>query len=204
MRPSPHAITTRIEASRPGRGEDRIALVETADRTIIIVADGAGGVAGGAAAAEALCRAPTLGASAWSVWLSQQDAALAAKSTGLAAAVILAIDDDGMIHGASVGDCEAWVFTKNEALPLTDQQVRKPLLGDGAALPVNFTARVTEGTVLIASDGLWKYMKPARIAEAAALRPLESAVDALVAGARLPSGAMQDDIAIVIFEMRRP
>jgi serine/threonine protein phosphatase PrpC len=135
--------------------------------------------------------------------LAQRDAALAAKSTGLAAAVVLSVADDGTIQGASVGDCEAWVFGDGQAMNLTEGQVRKPLLGDGDAIPEGFTAHLSSGTIVAASDGLWKYMGHARIAGAALLRPLESAVAAMIDGVRLRNGALQDDIAIVVCEVTR-
>ena len=195
------AITTQIEEARRGGGEDRIAVIEFVGGKAVVVADGAGGVAGGADAAEALCRALTADAKDWPAWLAQQDAALAATNTGLAAAVVLSATDDGVMRGASVGDCEVWLFGQGEAVNLTARQVRKPLLGDGAAVPIGFTVRVACGTIVAASDGLWKYMGHGRIARAAAMRPLESAVDALVDGVRLPNGALQDDIAVVVLDV---
>lgn len=194
-------IATRIEEARSGRGEDRIAVVESSSRRLIVVADGAGGVAGGASAAEAVCGALTDDVSDWASWLEQRDAALAAKSTGLAAVVVLSISDDGAIRGASVGDCEAWVFGRGEAVNLTAGQVRKPLLGDGGAAPVSFTSRMPGGTLVVASDGLWKYIKHARIAELSKMRPLESALAALIDGLRLRNGALQDDVGIVMCDV---
>jgi serine/threonine protein phosphatase PrpC len=194
-------IATRLEEARRGRGEDRIAIVESFGRKLVVVADGAGGVGGGAATAEALCHALTSDVTDFGSWLEQQDAALAAKGTGLAAAVVLSITDDGAIQGVSVGDCEAWIFTENGSVNLTERQVRKPLLGDGAAITVSFTAHIASGTIVIASDGLWKYVSPEGIANAAALRPLETSATELINFARLQSGALQDDIAIVIFEV---
>lgn len=190
-------VTTRIEEARPGHGEDRITIVEASDRTLILVADGAGGVAGGAAAAEALCRALTSDVEDLAAWLKQQDAQLAEQGIGLAAAVVLSIGNDGTIHGASVGDCEAWLFVQGETLNLTEKQFRKPLLGDGAAVPVSFMGRARGGVIVVASDGLWKYMGSALIATAVK-RWLEWAADKLVNGVRLRSGALQDDVAIAI------
>lgn len=194
-------IATRVEEARRGRGEDRIAVVETPNRKLIVVADGAGGVAGGARAAESICGALTGDTSDWATWLSQQDARLMDHGTGLAAVVALSISDDGTIQGASVGDCEAWLFARGEAVNLTARQVRKPLIGDGGAVPTSFTARASAGTLIVATDGLWKYIKPARIAEIATTRPLESAVAALVDGVRLRSGSLQDDVAILMCEI---
>lgn len=167
------------------------------DRTLIAVVDGAGGVAGGVQAAESICRGLADDASDWESWMRKQDGTLAARGTGLAAAVVLSIADDGVIRGASVGDCGAWVIERDVA-DLTSAQVRKPLLGDGHAAPVGFTARWSGGTLIMATDGLWKYLSHALIVEFAARRPLEAALDALVDGVRLPSGGLQDDIAIVL------
>ena len=51
------ALTTKREDARPGRGEDRIEVVSLSDRTVVVVADGAGGVAGGATTADGICKA---------------------------------------------------------------------------------------------------------------------------------------------------
>ncbi len=196
---------TCVEDARPGRGEDRIATLVLPDRTVIVVADGAGGVGGGAAAAEAVCRsldetARTL--SAWDAWLAKQDRVLAASASGgLAAAVILEIRHDGAIRGASVGDCEAWIFTEGDARCLTERQIRKPLLGGGAR-PVPFVAHLSRGTLVVGTDGLWKYAAHGRIAEAAAHRPLDLSAAALIESVRLRSGALQDDVGVAVFEIK--
>jgi serine/threonine protein phosphatase PrpC len=123
---------------------------------------------------------------------------VASGSGGLAAAVVVSISNDGAVYGASVGDCEAWVFGDGEPRNLTEQQVRKPLLGGGDAHPVGFSTQLGSGTLVVASDGLWKYMDHARIAAIVATRPLERAAAALVDGVRLGSGALQDDVAVML------
>jgi serine/threonine protein phosphatase PrpC len=204
----PLAYSTRVEDAKSGRGEDRIRAVRLSDRAVFVVADGAGGVAGGAAAADAVCKAVVeqcrRGKVAdWSGWLADLDRTMAGSgSSGLAAVVIAEAADDGLVTGASVGDCEAWAFEDGAPRNLTSGQVRKPLLGEGAALPVPFEARVVRGTLLIATDGLWKYMSRDRIAKAASIRPLEAAAASLVDSVRLKSGALQDDVAVVICEVR--
>lgn len=95
----------------------------------------------------------------------------------------------------------ARLFARGEAVNLTAGQVRKPLVGDGGAVPTSFTARASGGTLIVATDGLWKYIKHTRIAEIATMRPLEVAVAALVDGVRLRSGGLQDDVAIVMCEV---
>ena len=201
----PLAYSTKIEEARRGRGEDRIEAVSLPDRAVFVVADGAGGVSGGTAAAERICKAVVEccrqgNVADWAEWLAHVDREISrSRSCGLAAAVIVEVRIDGTITGASVGDCEAWVFV-NGTTPksLTAEQIRKPLLGEGAATPVGFEARVAGGTLIVATDGLWKYLNRTRIAEAASIRPLETAAEALVNGVRLRSGALQDDVAVAI------
>ena len=110
-------VQTRVEAANSDLGEDRVTVVRQQDRTIIIVADGAGGVAGGAAAADHVCLATRelcedgSGSFEWNEWLARCDHALALKQPpGQAAAVIVEARNDGQVRGASVGDCEAWIF----------------------------------------------------------------------------------------------
>ena len=204
---------TLVEEARRGRGEDRTAVVRLRGRTLIVVADGAGGVGRGAEAAEFVCTAlrslsPTDHHELdWADWLADLDRRMAASSSGLAAAVVVELRSDGAVRGASVGDCEAWLFDhgaqgagrgERGARELTSSQVRKPLLGEGTATPVSFEANAAGGTLLVASDGLWKYAKRDRIAAAAAKRPLEAATTALVDLVRLRSGALQDDVAVGI------
>jgi serine/threonine protein phosphatase PrpC len=201
------AYSTIVEEARRGRGEDRIAAIRLADRTVFVVADGAGGIAGGAAAADAVCRAVVEQCrngtvSDWSDWLAHVDEELAVSgSSGLTAAVVVEVSDDGRVTGASAGDCEAWAFADGPPRSLTSGQVRKPLLGEGAALPVPFEACLVHGTLVVATDGLWKYANRERIAKAAAIRPLPTAAATLVDGVRLKSGALQDDVAIVICQV---
>jgi serine/threonine protein phosphatase PrpC len=201
----PHS--TRTEEARPGLGDDRVAEIRMPGRTLFVVADGAGGAAGGADAAKAICGAASAYQdwrmpSDWAGWLTRIDREMSRSRVGLAAAVVIEIWDDGRIVGASVGDCEAWMFGGDGASrSLMAGQSRKPLLGEGMAQPVGFQARLGRGTLLIATDGLWKYMKPARIAKAVAIRPLEAACTALVGGVRLKGGALQDDVAIVLAEL---
>lgn len=198
--------TTKREDARPGRGEDRVEVVSLKDRTVVVVADGAGGVAGGAVAAETVCKAVIEEcrrdvALDWIRCLVNVDRQMVGSS-GLAAAVVVEVRNDGSVVGASVGDCEAWTFTNGLARNLTVEQMRKPLLGEGRALPIGFETHVKECFLLVATDGLWKYLDRTRIAMATSLRPLEEASETLVAGVRMKSGALQDDVAIAIIESK--
>jgi serine/threonine protein phosphatase PrpC len=197
--------TTRTEEARRGHGEDRCAVVQLPDRTILVVADGAGGVIAGATAAEAVCEAVVDRCKrgvppSWSGWLSQLDRSM--PRAGLAAAAIVEVRNGGHIVGASAGDCEAWLFAHGLANDLTSKQIRKPLLGEGKSVPTAFEADAADAVILVATDGLWKCANRTRIARATAVRPLEAAAKALVDAARLKSGALQDDIGLVICEIK--
>lgn len=198
-----------VEEMRPGRGEDRVTVVRLLDRTIFALADGAGGVAGGGAAASAVCAAvdgcQKGGKPAdWAKWLREIDRTMALlPSSGLAAVVVIEVVDDGTVVGASVGDCEAWSFGSDGAAhQLTAEQIRKPLLGSGHASPIAFSSRMA-GRLVLASDGLWKYMARGQIVKAALVQSLDDAISGLVSGVRLRSGALQDDVSVIACEAMR-
>jgi PPM family protein phosphatase len=141
----------------------------TAGGYLVAVADGAGGTGGGAAAADrlivALSKLTTEAASTdWWTVLSEFDEELAARRSGGETTAVVAFVDGDRIVGASVGDSSAWLIsTTGEATDLTALQRRKPLLGSGEALPVEFEAERRGGRLLLATDGLTKYAPPERI-----------------------------------------
>ncbi len=114
----------------------------------------------------------------------------------------------GKIIGASVGDCQAWIF--DDGLPsieLTSGQHRKPLLGEGKATPVGFEGELGKRMLIVATDGLWKYAALSSIASTMRLRNsnpllLDALADTLIDSARLPTGALQDDIAVAMVMKR--
>jgi serine/threonine protein phosphatase PrpC len=204
--------------------EDRAAILpagnDAASPLIVVVADGAGGRAGGAEAAEQTLRCVL----AWTSeqWgtrmsgavlaglLSNIDAALVADAlAGETTGVVLALSP-ASIMGASAGDSEAWRIGADGTLAedLTRRQ-RRLRLGTGAAGPVWFEAAhpLAPGqTLLVASDGLFKYADATRIvqtvADAATTEPLEPVARRLVNLVRLRSGALPDDVAVVLCRCR--
>ena len=219
------AYSARVAEARRGCGGDRITAISLPDRIVFAVADGAGGVTGGAAAAEAVCRATTDWChqektaddqslrcqSGISELLARIDRGIADSGTGgLAAAVIINISDDDWISGASVGDCRAWIFDLDglPAMELTSGQHRKPLLGEDGAEPVSFEGELRNRLLVVATDGLWKYTNlPScaaimKLAISNPLFPLETLADALIDSTRLPTGALQDDVGLAIVVRR--
>ena len=180
-------------------GEDRAAAFTIPNGHLLVLADGAGGTSGGAAAADAVLdrasvSSPTCAADCVHV-LETVDRALA--ELGQTTAILLVVSA-GRVFGASVGDSAAWLLDGSRTLDLTENQDRKPLLGSGRAEPVPFGPFDFRGRVLVGSDGLFKYVDVNRVRDIAANLPVGSVADALVAAARLPSGGLQDDIAIIV------
>ena len=63
---------------------------------------------------------------------------------------------------------------------------------------MQFEAEAPGNRLLIASDGLFKYATAERICDLAMQGPVVEAADALANCVRLPSGAFQDDVAVVL------
>lgn len=188
----------------PESGQDRAIAMPTAGGYLVAVADGAGGTGGGAAAAERLIAALTKlteGAASrdWFAALCTFDDELSARPSGGQTTGVVAFVDDDRVVGASVGDSSAWLIsTTGEASNLTALQRRKPLLGSGEALPVQFEAQRRGGRLLLATDGLTKYAPPERICSLATKGTVLEALNALANSVRMPSGGLQDDVAVVL------
>ena len=108
------------------------------------------------------------------------------------------------VRGASVGDTEAWLITETGWHDLKAHQRRKPLLGSGAAVPVAFRSEHSGGTLVVGSDGLFKYTPGALIRETALQGTPGEACGALLELVRLPGGALQDDVGVVVRRLPRP
>lgn len=195
------------------RGQDRIAIDRHENHWIIVVADGAGGTGGGSEAAEAVCegvisefraRSAELDNVLWDLCLGNPDKKMVPLCHGgLTTAVVVAINN-GRLSGASVGDSAAWLVSGTSVKVLTENQQRKPFLGSGAARPIGFQASDLNsnngGRLLVGTDGLFKYAPEDRIATIAKGQNIDQAVTQLVDAVRLSSGALADDIAVVLCE----
>src|SRR5262245_47394427 len=104
-------------ASPRASSDDRVVVHRLDDGLVVVVADGAGGISGGAAAADALCAMvdgcfkrrsfEPFAPYAWADLLRQADLALErGRGCGEAAAVIAAVSSWGVV-GASAGDARA-------------------------------------------------------------------------------------------------
>jgi PPM family protein phosphatase len=190
--------------------EDRAAVVEMDHGCVIVVADGAGGSGGAALAAELVVQmvqdqvpgmTNLLDDLAWCNLLTRIDQAMVSShDRGQSTGVIAAVTANG-ISGASVGDSSAWLVLPESAFELTGQQIAKPLLGTGRALPVPFSARLDDGKLLVATDGLMKYANVQNLIHIVRSAPIDEAAERLVKIVRLPSGELWDDTTVVLCRM---
>ena len=196
-----------FEAVASSRAEprDRVAAFERGDRLVLVVADGAGSIRGGATASQAVVDA-VRGAiadpafvlddvRAWGDLLMRVDGKLVAGATGETTAVVVSLGPRGMV-GVSAGDSEAWVVTPARVEDLTQSQDTKRKIGGGHVAPASFERHALKGVLLIASDGLFKYASREVIARIVRSVPVSRAIEELIALVRLPSGRFADDVAV--------
>src|SRR5437016_3302829 len=180
--------------------QDRVDIVRFDDKTVFIVGDGAGGRSGAAQAAEFFVRFARDAAANLTVTqdcfrlLCELDQKITrADDCGESTGVIVVLSE-GEVFGANVGDSAAWLFTPegNEEL----SRVRKPYLGTGVAAPHPFARKSSSGTLVVATDGLWKYTSLELIEQKARAGNPERLAAELADLVRLRSGIFPDDIAI--------
>ena len=197
--------------------EDRAEILMLPENVVLtIIADGVGGRPnGGNAAARAVklvtatVQAAPLGRLTaprfWERTLQAVDVTLADDDQCGETTLVAVCVTPTRITGASVGDLEAWwVDDSATAFELTEGAIRKPYLGYGAARPTAFSfAMPRTGTLLVASDGLFKYADPRAIASimSRGSRITES-VSALRDAVRGSSGVLHDDFAVVLLRAR--
>ena len=185
-----------IEIAAGALNQDRAAVFERDGGLVVVLADGAGGTSGGDQAADALIAAVgDADDDDWERVLEALDADPRRRGNGETTAVIASVGAG--IYGTSVGDSGAWVILDGAIDVLTENQARKPLVGAGC-MPVVFGRSQFVGTLLIASDGLFKYAKPADIARIAEGPDLAVAACTLIELVRLDGGTVQDDVSIVL------
>jgi serine/threonine protein phosphatase PrpC len=182
-------------------------VIRTLEATVLAVADGSGGLGGGAEAAEHAVRMISDAAHAgiaqdpgsWVSLIARIDATPAAGH-GQCALVVAAIVGTRIV-GASAGDCDAWLVTDG-IQNLTEHQIGKPLVGSGFVVPVGFEAELGKGTLLLASDGLLKYARRNQIAALMRGADFQAVPQQLAQLLRLRSGELPDDLAIIVCRCR--
>lgn len=177
--------------------EDAFAVRERAGSTFVALADGHGGRAGGARAAQLACEVAARDGP------QAADAAVAADpAAGFTTLVTLLIEGD-RVTGASCGDSAA-VAVCDTGAPrvLTSRQFKNPPVGSGDATFVTFDLKlVAPWKVLAMSDGVWKYATWDHVWDCAARLSGDELLAALQDRARLKTtGEFQDDFTVVLLE----
>lgn len=200
---SPFETVSATQAYRE-RCEDRVAVFHHDARTVVVVADGAGGTGAGDVAALAVIHEIESeylnihSAKEWASFLRQIDCRI---GDGETTAVVLDVRTIG-IAGASVGDSRAVIVKGGTMCELTANQKRKPLIGTGMAEPIGFVYPPLDGLLLVGTDGFFNYAKPNAITTSIAKSDFQTLPRKCIDMVRLPSGDYWDDVGIVALRER--
>lgn len=200
--------------------------IHPADESVLIcaLADGQGGRPGGQEAAEAACRAVVENALDYSpkqlskpkTWLKILRAAdlfvHGLADAGATTLVGLCVTDQ-IVCGASSGDSAAVLLNVYDRYhELTARQTKNPPVGSGQANFVPFSEQLIDPwLVMLASDGLWKYVgwngvktilqKHQLNGDQPTINRGETLVNALASAARAAGqGILRDDTTLILVE----
>jgi PPM family protein phosphatase len=184
--------------------QDAVGIFDRAGNTVLVVADGAGGIEDGEVASRAVVdavrdawRESTLLVD-WCRVLQQVDHALV---SGQSTACVVELTESGL-RGASVGDCRLGVLVGDDLVFPSDDQQRKPLLGTGEAVPKSFAMPWAGSPVIVGSDGFWNYVRLDRVLAELYVIDFPVLAKTLAEMVRLPSGGLADDVAVVCARRR--
>lgn len=175
------------------------------------LADGQGGQAGGAAAARVAAEESLRAASSfpakelreaapWYAVVGAADEAVCEDdAAGYCTLVSLGVSDRE-VWGASCGDSGALLLSGGQDFLLTEDQRKNPPVGSSAAHPVAFSARLHPGwTLLVLSDGVWKFVGWDNIVGIAAQNQGRALVAALrQAALDANGGRLPDDFSVAM------
>jgi serine/threonine protein phosphatase PrpC len=202
---TPFAYATAA-ATAGGCTQDRVEIFEHDETLIVVVADGAGGLGGGAVASDAVMGAvrariaerpfDAYDIRAWSHLFTTTDAALARRrEAGETTAIVVVVGPYGVV-GVSAGDSEAWIIGARPDR-LTAQQERARI-GTGRCHSTPFHRRQLDGVLVVASDGLFKNVRSEALTMACATADATTIAKALIELPRLRSGAYPDDVTVAV------
>jgi hypothetical protein len=176
------------------------------------LADGQGGQAGGARAAQVAVESALAAALAQSprsllrpktcegIVRTADDAVYADPQAGFTTLVMLAMRDR-LVCGASCGDSAAVLLQDEQPVVLTEAQQQNPPIGSRRARATSFSAALEPPWQICAvSDGVWKYTGWAQIASLMRQKSSRDLADALRAAVIKPGiFGLPDDFSIASF-----
>ncbi|MBC7808678.1 MAG: SpoIIE family protein phosphatase [Akkermansiaceae bacterium] len=205
--------TARLLDSYREASEDRAEFVPLPeDALALIIADGVGGRENGGDAATravelthgSVTTATTRELSDprfWEQMFRRVDEAVSNNETCGETTLVALCMTPSRITGASVGDSEAWWVSETGSVRVLTEGGRKPYLGRGMSVPVTFALSTPPtGTLLAATDGLFKYTDAGQIARVVSrgASDLQVVAPALRGLARSSSGVLHDDFAVLL------
>jgi serine/threonine protein phosphatase PrpC len=197
-----------LTAAGNPENQDRGLVIHDGARGVLCVADGAGGRSGGTEAAtmavEVVRQSANLliNAESCAEVLRKLDAVITKDTIAGETTCALVAVTPKEIFGASVGDSGIWLIpASGNHMDLTQAQQRKPFIGSGSAWPVSFQRSRQVGRLLLATDGLLKYTSAEQIIAACREHPAGLAAQRLIELVRYPSGALPDDVTIIVNEI---
>lgn len=197
-----------LTAAGNPENQDRGLVIIDGPRIVLCVTDGAGGRSGGAeaatVAAEFIRQNTSLlfTAESCAEALRKMDAIIAKDTVAGETTCALAVVTPEEIFGASVGDSGVWLIPKNGShLDLTHAQHCKPFIGSGSAWPVSFQRPRQAGCLLLATDGLLKYTSAELVTARCREHSADVAAQRLIELVRYPSGALPDDVTVIVSEI---
>lgn len=184
------------------KGDDALYVTKIGDSIWFCICDGAGGMAGAAQAGNYVVEAfkdltnidSFDSSDDFESFLRKVDLELANESgCGEATAIVGKLNDTTVV-GASVGDSEAWLFNREYDYELSSMQNLKPLLGSGSTTPIGFGPMDVDKSILLGSDGLFKYIK---LEEMKLLLSTKTTAKEIAKLAKQDIGSLQDDVSII-------
>jgi serine/threonine protein phosphatase PrpC len=194
-------------AAAGARCDDHLSVTRREDGLVLALADGAGNDARGGELARWLVdeiarraqHAPKIpSADTVARWSEELDGQWFAAQRGGESTLVVACLDGVKVWGASVGNSGAWMVHSGSYDELTGEQRRRPLLGQARATVMAFGPVALQGVLLLATDGLLEYAPEQKIRHLATDANVSVAAAKLVDVVRMASGALQDDVAVIV------
>lgn len=179
---------------------------------ICVLADGQGGQSGGQAASQTAVQQTLtfavqypvkqlLKKKTWFEILRRADTAVA-ENTGAGFTTLVALCVfNNHVCGVSCGDSMALLANRKKHIALTEKQHKNPPMGSNAACPTGFAANLKNSTLLLMTDGVWRFIGNDKIAEMSRFHQGQELILRLETLQREQNGGkLPDDFSIIVLQ----